>query len=181
MKQQENNITFHPLINLGIFTTILEDFDENYWIKEVYNYKKTNPISVFKSNKGGWQSESSLHLQPSFFSLCKKLQNIFYTIFPNPQRIIDGMWINISSYTNFNSPHQHGDDSYPYQLYSGIIYLNTPTNSGDVIFMNPLNLGLGHSFTPQPKQVILFPSPIQHYVEPNFSQEDRISIAFNFN
>jgi hypothetical protein len=181
MKQQENNIEFISLINLGIFSTILKDFNREYWIKEIYNYKSKISYSVSKSNMGGWQSQNNLHLNSTFSPLCKILQDLFYSIIPNPQRYVDGMWANISNFTNFNSPHIHNLDSYPYKLYSGILYLNIPPNSGNVVFVNPLNLNKIHSITPKENNVILFPSSLQHYVEPNLSQEDRISIAFNFN
>jgi hypothetical protein len=181
MKQQENNFKFHSLINLGIISTIIGDLDKAYWIKEIYNYKKQNPNSINQSNKGGWQSDRHLNQHSIFFPLCKKLQDLFYQFNPNPQGFINMMWGNISLYSNFNAPHIHGSDTYPYTKYSGVIYLKIPPNSGNIVFMNPLNPGLGLKFAPCENEVIFFPSPIQHYVEPNLSQEERISIAFNFN
>ena len=181
MKQQENKVELLPLINLGIFRAFNKNLDREFWIKEIYNYKKENPTSVFKSNRGGWQSSSFLYSKPQFFPLCKLIQDIFYSILPNPSRFINGMWVNISSPTHFNAPHSHGVDEYPYNLYSGVIYLKVPQNSGDIVFTNPLNQNLAHNITPSNGEIIFFPSSIQHYVEPNLSQEDRISIAFNFN
>jgi uncharacterized protein (TIGR02466 family) len=178
---QENNIEFIPLINLGIFKFTLKDFNLEYWIKEIYNYKEKNPISVLKSNRGGWQSPEVLNNLPQFFPLCKLIQDAFSYIEPKPSNFINSMWVNISSFTNFNAPHCHGLDNYPYNLYSGVIYLKVPQNSGDIIFSNPLSRDLVLQISPIEGDILFFPSSLYHYVEPNLSQEDRISIAFNFN
>jgi hypothetical protein len=37
-----------------------------------------------------------------------------------------------------------------------------------------------HYFDPEPNLMILFPSWLKHDVEPNQSDEERISVAFNF-
>ena len=181
MKQQENKVEFLPIINLGLYKTSLKNFNREYWVSKIYEYKKQNPITVLKSNNGGWQSSDFIMDYSTFPNLCKNLQDIFYQIMPNPQKYIKEMWANISLFTNTNNPHSHGLDSYPYTKYSGILYVKVPKNSGSVRFINPLNLNLSHNIIPEEGDIIFFPSSILHFVESNLSQEDRISIAFNFN
>jgi uncharacterized protein (TIGR02466 family) len=40
------------------------------------------------------------------------------------------------------------------------------------------SLGTVH-YAPQPGRLVIFPSWIQHYVQPNLSDQDRISISFD--
>ena len=76
---------------------------------------------------------------------------------------------------------------------SGIYYVKVPKNSGNVRFYDPrgcliqamrehdyYNNGYAYHFLePQEDMVVFFPSWLEHDVEPNESNQDRISIAFN--
>ena len=179
--KQENKFKLHKLIQLGIFSTIIEDLDLNYWIEACYKWQKLEPQSAIKSNRGGWQSRNNLHKEKLFFPLIRTLQNEYSSILDDPSQVITGLWLNISSYTNWNSPHRHVifADSYPYIKFSGVLYLKVPPNSGEINFQNPLNRDSFLNIDPQEKMMIIFPSILEHYVEPNLNQEDRISIAFN--
>ena len=181
MTKQENKFKLHKLVQLGIYSTVLEDFDLDYWLKMCYDLKKLEPKSATKSNRGGWHSRSDLHADKNFWPLVKNIQDKYYPIIDNPAHVLTGLWINISKYTNWNSPHNHVyfQDSYPYEKYSGVFYLKVPSDSGTINFQNPLNLNHWLEIAPEEKMMIIFPSALQHYVKPNQSQEDRISISFN--
>jgi len=103
-----------------------------------------------------------------------KLDNLYY-------------WINKNFKGSSNKPHSHG-----YDCVSGVYYLNTPINSGDLVFLdvNKINCNTHEffddanffsEFTVKPKKydLILFFSEVIHYVLPNNSDEERISMAFN--
>ena len=180
MKQQENNIKNFNLININITCITLKDFDTEYWIKAIYDHKTSRPNPVSVSNFGGWQSESNIYMLPIFQPLCKLLQDEFYKISQNPSYIINSMWANISNFGHYNVPHTHTPDEYPYTKFSGVLYLATPQNGGNIEFLNPLNINQHIPITPIKNSLLIFPSPIPHLVHPNLSQEDRISIAFNF-
>jgi len=81
---------------------------------------------------------------------------------------------------------------------SGIFWVKAPENCGKLIFQNPhsfaenwliesadvdvkkrLNYHHTFEFAPQEGTLVMFPSHLMHLVEPNESDEDRISIAFN--
>ena len=177
MLQQENkNINYTSFISLGIWEVFLENLDVKHWVKEIYNYKNNNPHSIKRSNQGGYHSESTLHTNPNFYPLVKELNDIHYSIFNTPNINISRMWINISSYSHYNTFHLHGDQL---DIISGILYLQTPLNCGKVNFVNPLNLNHKLLIEPKEKKLVLFSEPIPHSVEPNLSQEDRISIAYD--
>ena len=178
MTKQENNIEFTPLSDpIGFWKLKLEELDYNNLIQNLYSIKKDYP-SVSKSNKGGYQTNDNLHLFPQFFPLVQSINNIITKFTSNPNNKITSMWGNISSFSNFNALHSHSKETHHM---SGVIYLKCPKNSGNIIFHDPLNLDFITSITPKESQILLFPSLILHSVEPNLSQEDRISIAFNFN
>lgn len=107
-------------------------------------------------------------------------------------------WINANQKGNFNPPHVH-----PGNNYSGCYYISFPEDSGLIHFLDPRPQ---HRFgAPNPKsnegenwyfsknkydsslftypikegKVVIFPSWLMHYVDPNPTDELRVSIAFN--
>ena len=96
-------------------------------------------------------------------------------------------WVNKNFKGCFNKPHSHG-----YGRISGVYYLNTPKSSGDLVFLdmskiNNVNFqflddaNFFQEFAIKPKEydLILFFSETIHYVQPNNSDQDRISMSFN--
>ncbi|HZR37062.1 MAG TPA: TIGR02466 family protein [Nevskia sp.] len=87
-----------------------------------------------------------------------------------------------------NTAHNH-----PNCLLSGSYYLDTPPGCGDILFRDPREVAYvyqppyadGRSRTPDtaikpdPALLLLFPPWLLHWVEPNDSDSDRISVAFN--
>ena len=77
---------------------------------------------------------------------------------------------------------------------SGVFYIKVPKDSGKLVFTNdalirffPLKVNNFNSnnsqvwrFEPEESMLYLFPAWLKHEVTPNSSNEDRISIAFNF-
>lgn len=177
MTKQENNFDYTSICNLGIYSTLISSLDVDNFIKELYNIKDSQP-SVSKSNVGGYQTEINLHHNPKFFPLVKILNNVIIELNSNPNIKIDSLWGNISSFGNFNTCHTHTRSQ---ESISGVIYLSTPKKCGNIVFHNPLNLDEARVFFPKVGLLLLFPNILPHAVEPNLSQEDRISISFNFN
>lgn len=108
-------------------------------------------------------------------------------------------FIEITSWLQFNQPRSYfvRHDHYG-ALISGVIYLNVPENSGNIMFHNPLeqrrvtnaffekvknqdsDYNFSHiTYTPIVGEMILFESWLQHTVQQNMSDENRISIGFN--
>ena len=122
------------------------------------------------------------------------VQNIYMGIWQG-DIILANAWLNINRKGAFNVPHIH-DES----VLSGCIYLKVPSNSGSLSIEKNYNeqfiysnIGKVKKDNPQPHitatrmyiapeegEVIVFPSHIPHQVDPNESDEDRISIAFNY-
>jgi uncharacterized protein (TIGR02466 family) len=150
------------------------------------------------TNYGGWQSKDlSNHevIKPLIEEIIKHvlIMHEIHSIKKKYDVFLDNIWININSKGAFNRPHVHNDD-----LFSGVFYVKTPEKCGNIVFSHPAqnqqyhfrsdlpivdewtnkNSGLMYQY-PQVGKLVLFPSWLLHYVEPNLSDEDRISIAFN--
>ena len=153
----------------------IANLDINYWINQCYKISETYP-SERKSNVRGYQSPDSLHKHPNFINLVSLLRNSIFLLTQNSNYTLAGLWVNISFPGSYNGPHNHGTD--PEQT-SGVLYLKTPPDCGHIGFINPYNPNRLTEFHPTKGDLLLFPSPLDHLVTPNYSEEDRISIAFN--
>tara|TARA_E500000318_G_C3463359_1_gene173562 strand:+ start:100 stop:684 length:585 start_codon:yes stop_codon:yes gene_type:complete len=174
----------------------LIDIDTKPLIDYAYKLKETSQGRQ-STNLNSWQSfdldknESILqHLLNVFTDKCQimhedmKLKNKF-------KQIVDNIWFNINPRGGGNKPHVHSDT-----IFSGVLYLQCNNESGNLVFPHPAANHVYHfnddtveehnhmnsSFfktPPQEKKLIIFPSYASHYVEPNNSDSDRISLSFN--
>ena len=163
-------------------------------IEWIYKYQTTTD-GVVLSNRGGWQSPSDFYTLESFSEFRNYiLNNAFQSLTHYNHRFeLNNMWININRKGNYNTLHRH-----PNCILSGVFWVKASENCGKLKFDNPNgfvetnlieytdddvkkehNYYHMFEFTPREGIMILFPSHLQHLVEPNESDEDRISIAFN--
>ena len=182
----------------GIFTNILAvdyiDIDNTSMINYVYD-QMNNSHGRTISNQLGWQSNPisyAVELEQLIEEIETRLQILYQSLdFKKQGSVrIDSVWLNVNKPLSSNSPHKHEG------LFSGVYYLNGDENSGDIVFMTPIDC---HEMTIKPEmyeknnefnsatwhekpvagKLIIFPSWLIHYVKPNLSNMDRISIAFN--
>lgn len=96
-------------------------------------------------------------------------------------------WININPTGSFHRAHCHVNS-----IFSGVLYLRIPNNSPLIQFNKPIRseimvspLQWNSYNSPEWKMsveqgdLLIFPSNLQHEVLPNYSAEDRVSLAFN--
>jgi hypothetical protein len=174
----ENNLDYIPFVNLGIYKTNVNYINFENLIDYLYNLKKILPSSS-KSNIGGYQSPDNLYLDSNFFSLINIFNKIHNDITQSQNSKLSSLWFNISSFTNYNDLHTHQNIHSDNKL-SGVLYLQTSKNSGNIKFYNPLSLNDSLIIYPKKGDLLIFSQILPHSVEPNLSQEDRISIAFNY-
>lgn len=162
------------------------DFQEE--IATCYDIESKIP-SVSKSNLGGYQSPN-IDINEHFEGLRNKLFPVLKVISDDIEMHLglDNLWININRRNNSNRIHTHRGAAF-----SGCIYLKTNPNSGQIVFLNPtmseafpIDDKIKYfyaecSLVPIVGDVLVFPAYLKHYVDPNLSDEDRISIAFNMN
>ena len=144
------------------------------------------------SNYGGWQSQSFNKINKNFESLFDNInasvKKIEKQLNLEKKLFLHNYWCSVNNFGSFNKPHEHHG-----AVISGVYYVSIPKNSGDIVFMNqnrdmvyqPIkqyNKYNSSVWTTEPKEnlCLLFPSYLMHYVEPNLSKEERISISFNY-
>jgi uncharacterized protein (TIGR02466 family) len=161
-----------------------------------YNLKQNN-LGTIRSNVFSFQSDNIDLELPVLGSLihnilqqCNIMHN-FIGLKKNLKPKMGNLWINIHPKGGANIPHSH-----PGSYFSGVYYPKCDENSGKLFFIHPASNFEYHNnrytidnFTvkngaravvvPQNNKLVIFPSWGVHYVTPNESEEDRISIAFN--
>tara|TARA_Y100000004_G_scaffold195987_1_gene264590 strand:+ start:2502 stop:3113 length:612 start_codon:yes stop_codon:yes gene_type:complete len=150
------------------------------------------------SNSGGYQSNAFTIKDPLvykfWFEILPTIQNMLslYNIGYNYDTNIDNLWFNVNRKHNYNHIHMH-----PGSEFSGVYYLEAPTDCGNLTFYNPnkalnnvvfynRNFGTYNEFNslqyhvkPKKNLLVLFPAFLEHSVDMNLSDEPRISLAFN--
>ena len=151
---------------------------------------------VSKTNAGGWHSATDMNQKEEYNVLTKELFNmqdeIFKKEFLTQKPVLGNMWANINGPGNFNSPHLH-----PNALFSGVYWIKTPINSGNLMLYDPRpgvhttmpnrkegklppQLWREVHYEPKAGRCIMFPAWLWHEVQPNRSNDTRISVSFNF-
>ena len=182
----------------SVWETVLNDIDNQSIINYAYHLKDTQP-SQSKSSKGGSQYYNLVDPPLAYLEMLAVCNEIVMQVhmsmglkkeYPS---YIQGSWININPPQSFNIKHIH-----PRSLFSGVYYPKVPSgDSGDIIFYrenivlsyipeyivndyNDVNSGTA-TYKIKTGMLLIFPSWLEHSVSPNFTNEDRISIAFNTN
>ena len=161
-----------------------------------YQHKDTGKIL---SNVGGYHSNDLPLNDVSLHPLIKEINthsNKFAKEFiNNNEQTVDNIWININSYKDSNTSHNHANCGI-----SGVYYVKTPADCGNIVFQHPAhdvfsyylnqkgtiikefnayNSPSGERLAVE-NHLYLFPGWLKHRVEPNLNKtEERISISFN--
>ena len=187
------------MIKEGFFPTIIyaQDFklDTNQMAQNITNWSKEDK-GVKKTNVNGWHSETDMHIKPEYKPLVDELFKMANEMFKQEhldrEPRMGNMWANINYPGGYNKPHIH-----PNSLFSGVYYVQTEPNSGKLICNDPRpgiqtcmptrikgqppkHLWREVHLEPRINRIIMFPSWLWHCVEPNESNNLRISVSFNF-
>tara|TARA_B100000161_G_scaffold146275_1_gene104037 strand:+ start:131 stop:769 length:639 start_codon:yes stop_codon:yes gene_type:complete len=173
---------------------------------EAYLIKKNDMVGIRKSNSGlqGYHSKDikDLNTLPGTNQLVKQIINAVNAIHQISRRgelQLTNFWININGKGSSNTPHTHSG-----LTYSGVFFIKVPRemkggrflfyrNFNEADLMSTENMGLfkegyqlqGYDYpintiSPKENMLIVFPSWVPHAVEINLSDEERISLSFNF-
>ena len=187
------------MIKEGFFPTIIyaEDFklDTNKIAQDIIQWSRQDS-GVTKTNVNGWHSETNMHEKSEYKHLVNELFRMAHQIFEEEwlerEPFLGNMWANINPFGGYNKPHVH-----PNALFSGVYYVKTPPNCGRLIGQDPRpgiqtcmptrkkgqppkHLWRDVHLQPQENRAVIFPAWLWHSVEPNQSNENRISVSFNF-
>ena len=177
-----------------IFDT--DGFDEfkNNLIDYAYKLREEDPKGFKISNRHGWQSKGFDLTDMNDLLHGTILQGLSsFSSVKNTTEMRASAWVNINSPGAYNRLHSH-----PNSHLSGVMWIKSPKDCGVISFDKP---NVHHSYTdinsynqefkdqffvyhaywlpPIEGRMIIFPSHLQHEVEENKSNEDRISVSFN--
>jgi len=151
---------------------------------------------VKKTNVTGWHSQTDMQTKPEYKPLLDELfifiKEIWKEEWLDREPVLGNMWANINPPGAYNKPHVH-----PNTLFSGVYYIRTPPNCGKLICNDPRpgiqtvmperikgpppkHLWREVHLDPREGRIIMFPAWVWHCVEPNQSNDIRISVSFNF-
>jgi len=163
--------------------------------KDILEWSKQDK-GIKKTNMNGWHSQTDMQTKPEYRPLVDQLflamQYVWKEEWLDREPILGNMWANINYQGGYNKPHVH-----PNTLFSGVYYIKTPPNCGKLVCNDP-RPGIQtvmpvrikgvppkhlwrevHLDTPSGR-IIIFPAWLRHCVEPNESNDTRISVSFNF-
>ena len=151
---------------------------------------------IVRTNVQGWHSTTNMHELPQFKKLVDMLYACQKTIYQQEhyesEPFLGNMWANVNPPGGMNRAHQH-----PNSLWSGVYYIKAPKNSGYLKIDDPRSpaamirpkqkegkkpsrLYRETHYEPIAGRCIMFPSWLIHCVDPNESNDIRISVSFNF-
>jgi uncharacterized protein (TIGR02466 family) len=156
---------------------------------------------VTRTNVKGWHSHTSMHELPEYQKLVSLLYEAQRTVYDQEhlasEPVIGNMWANVNPPGGMNRAHMH-----PNSLWSGVYYIKAPKNCGHLKIDDPraaasmcrprmrerynhpdtapTRLWRETHYEPKASRLIMFPSWLTHCVDPNDSNDIRISVSFNF-
>tara|TARA_Y100000401_G_C8221685_1_gene173633 strand:+ start:61 stop:618 length:558 start_codon:yes stop_codon:yes gene_type:complete len=175
-----------------IFPTLLHTIDDIPISDECVDYCLSNPDleeGIIRSNRGGKQS-STTNEDSIIKDLIQKIIDENLQKVCNLRIKLQSYWINVNGPDTYNITHCH-----PKAVLSGVVYIQASEDSGDVVLRHPneycadqecelynhtdLSQHLAVSLRPKTGVCYIFPGYQMHLVEPNRTQDNRVSVAFN--
>ena len=177
---------YHPLDSESKFHCYISKLQEK------------DPVGIVKSNLNGWHSKNfnMKDREPKNFieaikkNINKAINDMAWDLSSQEVRL-SNMWAIINKKGAMNQKHHHSNSDL-----SAAYYVTAKEGCGDIIFYDPrpakvykhpiankpnlLNAN-NNGVKPEPGMLILFPSYLEHSVNPNTSNHERIVISFNIN
>ena len=185
---------FQTPIFIEAFPGLTDQLELDEYIKQCcYETPHTFDNTEFIQSRRDLQTvDHDLQKQEIMQPLCRRIYDIIHSIidvyqYSTYQIEITSMWGNIQRPNTHFRRHSHYNN-----MFSGVFYLNENKNFPNIMFwrpeeqsvepkkvnFNPFNQG---SYFQETKKdtLIIFPSWLQHSVELNETDEDRVNISFN--
>ena len=164
--------------------------------KDVINWMNKDK-GISRTNVKGWHSRTDMHTKPEYARLVKALYEAQNKIYQEEnyesEPFLGNMWANVNPPGGYNRAHLH-----PNCTWSGVYYIKTPEKCGELKLKDPRTgaemsspkmkksntlperLWREVTYIPVAGRCIMFPAWLIHCVEPNDSNDIRISVSFNF-
>ncbi|MCF8469991.1 MAG: 2OG-Fe(II) oxygenase family protein [Parvibaculum sp.] len=165
-------------------------------ILSILDELETNGRAIKRSNVGGWHSAANLHANDDLAEIrriiggaCAGCATHLSFDFDHFELFFQEMWLNKNGPGDFNKAHVH-----PNSMLSGAYYAKVPPQSGNIEFYDPVRERVMSTFPVKERTrsnvqameyrgreglLLIFPGWLQHSVQPNRSNDFRVSISFN--
>ena len=188
----------HLFFSTPVWASKIENFKNinDDLIKYIDKLKSNDPDGKRVSNVKGWHSKDfdlTDETPKNFISAASKNINKTFNDMSwdleNQIVKITNIWTIVNEKGAFNERHQHGNSDL-----SAAYYVKAPKDCGEIVFYDPrpapvyshpraktpniLNATI-NSVSPEEGLLVLFPSYLEHSVNPNQSEDQRIVISFN--
>jgi len=180
-----------------VWTTLFDDRETfNVGLLQLaHQLRNSEPRGVVNSNVKGWQSPNNLQNLPEFEAINRRILQVCQRIaesqhFKKNHHFRMQAWLNISPPGASNQIHHHANCHF-----SGVYYISLKApECGSLFFRDPrvaskmmtYPIEQPTDFTsseiqmrPEEGRLYVFPGWLEHGVEENKSDRDRISISFN--
>jgi len=177
-----------------VFDNLLDQSQNQQVEQAILKWSQEDP-GVQKTNVNGWHSKDNMYEKQEFTLLTQKLFEAQFSIYQeeglNGEPVLGNMWANINPKYGYNKSHNHANS-----LWSGVYYVKAPEQSGTLYLEDPRTASTmvipkydkqKHSYQwstvtyePMVGRCIMFPSSLRHGVNMNQSEDNRISVSFNF-
>ena len=164
-------------------------------LARAYALRDKDPRGVSRTNIAGWQSNNTIQQLPEFALINRRILQACERI-AESQYFIPGLtfdhqaWVNISPPGASNQIHYHANC-----YFSGVYYISLDApKCGSLYFRDPRTASRMMPFPatkqtpftasevrmpPEPGRLYIFPGWLEHGVEVNQSDSDRVGISFN--
>ena len=179
-----------------VYIADLNDQSLNQQLEQDITTWSNRDKGLNRTNVNGWNSPTNMNELPEYKRLVDLLYEAQRTIYEqehlDSEPFLGNMWANINPPGGMNRAHIH-----PNSLWSGVYYVKAHPDSGHLKVDDPRaaasmsrprqksgptpsRLWRETNFEPKAGRLIMFPAWLTHCVDPNKSNENRISISFNF-
>jgi len=169
--------------------------DNDKLAQDIINWSNQDQ-GLQKTNYKSWHSTTDMASKPEYQNLVNELMTMCKDVFKEEwlelKPVLGNMWANINPKEGKNEPHIH-----PNSLFSGVYYVKSNPQAGRLVLYDPRpgaqivmpvrkegqppkHLWRDVNIDPIPGRIIIFPAWLWHAVEPNQSNDLRISVSFNF-
>ena len=180
----------------AIYIAELQDLNLNPELEKNIIDWSNRDKGLNRTNIDGWHSPTNMNELPEYKKLIDVLYEAQRTIYEqehlDSEPYLGNMWANINPPGGMNRAHMH-----PNALWSGVYYVKAHPDSGHLKVDDPRaaasmsrprqksgptpsRLWRETSFEPKAGRLIMFPAWLTHCVDPNKSNDNRISVSFNF-
>jgi len=168
---------YQQLYQFGYFHGMVPDIDNEQLAEIILDHGRRESEDVADTTHEDFDFPDN----EQFRKVIAHIKKEFNYINPERKLTLKNYWGHVHDKRESTNMHDHYDPCEKLSL-SGVYYVQLLEGSGNFVFNIPESpyTKIRYQITPMVGQYFLFPSWIEHFVTRNYSEDFRISIAFNW-